>query len=303
MGYEGCKHSALPAHTDMKSLCKALLCTACAVLIAWTLQKVSVIHAQVSPSSSLAVSANQIQTETAEGQDARSQLQAVLNGLGGNAWKTVHASVATVTITAGNGAARQVQWSDDWSGPALLTRRESVDKKDGSHTAISNGLYQYRHLADGSQKSFAASPDIVRMVEGYPGAALLRSLKRSNCIFAEHPIMPGKWPTRNALETNGDKAIYQSCLQPLFPGGKCNIVWHISSEAATLLGVWIPIQGQLHNSIAYEEIRYDAYRHLSGLTMPSRLTVIRPSGRIDKVLIGPPEFSEKLPSDNFKFHD
>jgi hypothetical protein len=232
--------------------------------------------------------------------DAIALMQRVLNTMGGaDAWRSVGAATATVTWTMPGGTEKQIHWADDWSGPSTLSRREAVGAPSGSSKVITSGHFQSHIKANGTQKQYPSDPDLVILAVGYPGAAIHRSLQRPNCTFATQNKPLGRWP-RPPLTGNQDETIvYEQCIEPFFPDGRCDIAWIVSADAAQLLGAWLPVRGMLDNTITYELVRYDRFQAVGRLSAPSNITITRPTGRVDRLTVDSHAFSSQLPTSVF----
>lgn len=232
--------------------------------------------------------------------DAIALMQRILSTMGGaGAWRTVGAATADVTLSLPNGKHRRVHWADDWSGPSTLSRREAAGSPSGSSKVITSGHFQSHLQSNGTQKQYPRDPDLVILAVGYPGAAIHRSLQSPNCTFSVQNIPLGRWP-RPPLTGNQDETIvYEQCIEPLFPDGRCDIAWIVSADTAQLRGVWLPVRGMLDNSITYEQVRYDKFQTVGRLSAPSNITITRPTGRVDRLIVDSHAFSSQLPPSVF----
>jgi hypothetical protein len=193
----------------------------------------------------------------------------------------------------------RVHWADDWSGSSSLSRREAVGSPSGPHTVIMSGRFQSHYQANGTQKQYPKDPDLAILAVGYPGAAILRSLQRPGCTISSKNIPLGRWPRPPLTESHDEAVVYEQCIEPLSPDGRCDIVWIVSADTAALRGVWLPVRGMLNNSITYEFVHYDKFQTVGSLSVPNRITITRPNGQIDSIVVDSPKFTTYLPPSVF----
>jgi hypothetical protein len=233
--------------------------------------------------------------------DAIALMQRVLNTMGGaGAWRAVGAAATNVTRSSPDGTQKQVHWTDDWSGSSVLSRRDAIGSPAGPHTVIASGPSQSHIQANGTQKRYPRDPDLIVLAVGYPGAAILRSLQRPNCTFSKKLTMSGRWPRQPLTENQDETIVYEQCIEPFFVDGRCDIAWIVSADMAALRGVWLPVRGMLSNSVTYEQVRYERFQPVGPLSVPSRITITRPNGQVDNLLVDSPTLSTQMPSSVFK---
>ena len=255
---------------------------------------------QTSTGASSGVSGASRGSASASDPDAVALLQRVLSNLGGaGAWRSVGAATTNVTWTMPDGTQKQIHRADDWSGTSVLSRRDSVGSHGGTQTAIMTGQFLSHPQPDGTQKIFPKDPDLVLLAERYPGAAILRSLQLPNCTVSMKLTLTGRWPRLPLTVSQDETIVYEQCIEPLFPDGRCDIAWIVSPDSATLRGVWLPVRGQMNGLITYDQVRYDKFQSIGNLSVPSNITVIRQNGSVDTFIVDPPAFSSQMPSSIF----
>jgi hypothetical protein len=260
------------------------------LLVACVLLCTNTLCQQISISANSGVSSVSRSLTPANDPRAIALMQRVLRVIGGNgAWRVVGAATTNVTVTLPNGTQRRVHWADDWSATSVRSRRD-----DGPYTMIKSGNYLSLVLPNGTRKVIPKDPDVLLLAVGYPGVAILRSLQRPNCTFSTKNIYPGLWPRPPLTENQDEAVIYEQCIEPLFPSGRCNIAWIVSADTAQLRGAWLPIRALLNDSISYEQVRYDTFQPIGNLLSPSKITITRPNGHIDTLIMEPPTFSSQL---------
>jgi hypothetical protein len=181
----------------------------------------------------------------------------------------------------------------------MLSRRGASDSPSGPHTVISSGQFQFHRQADGTQKRYPKDPDIVILAVGYPGAAIHRSLQHPNCTFSSKFTPTGRWPTSLLTENADETIVYEQCVEPSFTDGRCNIAWIVAADTAQLRGVWLPVRGLLNNAIFYEQVRYEDFQSVGNLSVPHKIKITRPNGRVDSLIVDSPAFSSQLPPSAF----
>ena len=232
--------------------------------------------------------------------EAIALMQRVLSTMGGaGGWQSVGAATTTMTRTMPDGTQRKIHWVDYWSASSMLSRRGASDSPSGPNTVISSGQFQSHRQADGPQKWYPKDPDLVLLAVGYPGAAIHRSLERPNCTFSSKIIPSGRWPSSPLSENADETIIYEQCVGSSFTDARCNIAWIIAAGTAQLRGVWLPVRGLLHNSVAFEQVRYEDFQQVGNLKVPHRIEITRPTGRVDSLIVDSPAFSSRLPQSAF----
>ena len=268
----------------------------------------SPLHSQSVPASSPSAAGLQPSATTSALNNPRAAvdpaavtlMQQVLSSLGGaRAWQAVGAATSNVTVPLPDGTQRKIRWADDWSGSSVLSRRDAVDSMQGSNTVITSGQSQIHSQSSGTQKHYPRDPDLVLLAVGYPGAAILRSLQHPNCTFSSKLTLTGRWPRAQLTQNQDETVVYEQCIEPQYPDGRCDIAWIVSADTATLRGVWLPVRGMLDNSVIYEQVRFTKFHPAGDLLVPSNIAITRPNGRVDTLTVDSPTFTSHLPLSQF----
>ena len=202
----------------------------------------------------------------------------VLSSLGGvRAWQAVGAATSDVTVPLPDGTQRKFVGTDDWSGFSVLSRRDAVDSTQGSNTVITSSQSQIHAQPSGTQKQYPRDPDLVLLAVGYPGAAILRSLQHPNCTFSSKLTLTGRWPRAPLTRNQDETVVYEQCIEPQYPDGRCDIAWIVSADTATLRGVWLPVV-ECWTTRSYTTGSLHQIPASGDLLVPSNIAITRPMG-------------------------
>lgn len=265
-------------------LCKACLAfqallLICASLIARGLFAQSATSSTSSPSdpNALAIVAN------------------ALTAMGGAAnWQAIGAATTEVSVSRAGVATRTVQWSDDWHLGYVLSRRDLSTANGHKLTTIS--LKDHRILSSngGKGRTIPRENDLAVLAAGDPGAALALSLKRKGCVFQ----VLSNSTSPNATSDAGDKTIEEDCRDPLFPT-TAHLTWTFSASTELPTRVRLPVRLLLHSGVAYETVKFGQFVSQQNVLVPSKVSLVLPSGQSDELQFGPRSLISSLPDSTF----
>jgi hypothetical protein len=214
--------------------------------------------------------------------------------MGGEAnWASVGAATSEAEIAVGSTTiSRQAEWSDDWSsghGQFLRSARDSV----GNAKAVGKAGSRTLKSADGHVKSVPLENDIAVLAVGYPAAALLVSLHRTECRFV---VREPSGEARTEQER-----VYEVCADPSYSNGQVQFEWIFSRSTGLPISLVRPVRELLRGGTSREQVDYTEYQTVQGLRTPVSLAIHRPGGSTDAISLSSTRFLSSLPSETFQF--
>jgi hypothetical protein len=227
-------------------------------------------------------------------------VRSAITAMGGaEAWKDIGAATAEVTISRPGGPTNIIKWSDDWHAASIMSRRDALVAGGKEITSV-KGERSREISAPGKTRKLPAEEEITVLAVGYPAAALMLSLRRSDCLLHVMPA-PNSQQAASASKASMN-VIAEDCHAAGYPKG-VRILWAFSSSSSLPMWAKLPIRDALRNIVSYETARFDTYSQSSNVTLPSTVTIFRPSGASDKLEISKWSFKPSLPSQTFRLSE
>jgi hypothetical protein len=219
----------------------------------------------------LALFANYASAQTRQN-NAVPMLERSIAAMGGNAWQSVGAATAEVTVAMSDGLAPTTgKWSDDWSSGQVYSRREWIGEQ-GKLVRLSDDRQEVTYTNSASPKVSSPDYDLVNIALTFPAVALRLGLSRATCSFYDQTSSQ----TKQAV-------ISQLCASQSYPNKQVLLKWTIDPLSALPISVEFPVRGR-DGSLVSQIARFKQFESSGGLRFPNGVDITQVMTRHTRTL-------------------
>jgi hypothetical protein len=227
---------------------------------------------------------------------AIAKVQRAIAAMGGEAaWSVVGAATAKMQSSNKDLPTQHVNWSDDWSSGYNRYRRDSTDQSSSVQATVATQTTGMLRLPNGTLKQIPIGNDIAVLAVGYPAVALALSLHRADCSITSRQYLP----LTGGVITSDRVVILERCTGMPYPGYPTELTWTFSTTTGLPLHVLIPFQAVPGGRQLMKRVEYTTFQSNHGLLSPSALSITKPNGRVDDVLLTSTTLLPSLPNQTF----
>ncbi|HTF66423.1 MAG TPA: hypothetical protein VK638_27440 [Edaphobacter sp.] len=218
-------------------------------------------------------------------------LERSIAAMGGNAWQSVGAATAEVTVAMSDGLAPTTgKWSDDWSSGQVYSRREWTGAQ-GKLVRLSDDRQAVTYANSASPKVSSPDYDLVNIALTFPAVALRLGLSRATCSFYDHISSQTK-----------QEVIFQLCASQFYPNKQVLLKWIFDPSSGLPISLEFPVLGR-DGSVVSQIARFKQFESSDGLRFPSAVDITQVMTRHTRTLtFTETQFHSALDKSEFSIH-